>query len=113
MEIAFVYRRWEWGRALIRQRGLSEQDGSDNGRVLAITLLVVSLAVADSINPVTIAIAIYLGSTRDPRRRLASYAAGVFAVYLAGGLLLVLGPGALLRAAVEGSHTRASILALC
>ena len=74
--------------------------------MLAITLLVVSLAVADSINPVTIAIAIYLGSTRDPRRRLASYAAGVFAVYLAGGLLLVLGPGALLRAAAEGSHTR-------
>jgi hypothetical protein len=75
IEIAFTYRRWEWGRALIRQRGLGEQDVSDNGRVLAITLLVVSLAVADSINPVTIVIAIYLASTRDPGRRLASYAA--------------------------------------
>jgi cytochrome c biogenesis protein CcdA len=75
--------------------------------VLAITLLVISLAVADSINPVTIAIAIYLASTRDPGRRLAGYTAGVFAVYLAGGLLLVVGPGGLLRAAAEGSHTRA------
>jgi hypothetical protein len=50
--------------------------------VLAITLLVVSLGVADSINPVTIAIAIYLASTRDPQRRLAAYTAGVFAVYV-------------------------------
>ena len=60
IEIAVASRRWEWGPALIYQRGLSEQDVSDNGRVLAITLLVVSLGVADSINPVTIAIAIYL-----------------------------------------------------
>jgi cytochrome c biogenesis protein CcdA len=72
---------------------------------------VASLALADSINPVTIAIAIYLASTRDPQRRLARYAAGVFAVYLAGGLVLVLGPGVLLRAAVEGSHRRGFHLA--
>jgi len=30
----------------------------------------------------TVAIAIYLASTRDPQRRLAAYTAGVFAVYV-------------------------------
>ena len=80
IEIAVASRRWEWGPALIYQRGLSERDVSD-GRVLAITLLVVSLGVANSINPVTIAIAIYLASTRDPQRRLAA-TPGVFAVYV-------------------------------
>jgi cytochrome c biogenesis protein CcdA len=76
------------------------------GSMLAISMLVMSLAIADSINPITIAIAIYLVSTPSPRRRLASYAIGVFSVYLAGGLLFVLGPGELLRIAAAGSRTR-------
>ena len=83
----------------------------DNGAVLGTTLLVVSLGVTDSINPVTIAIAIYLAATPDPLRRLAGYAAGVFTTYLAGGLILVVGPGELLRTAVAGSHTRGFELA--
>jgi hypothetical protein len=52
----------------------------DNGRVLAITLLVASLAVADSVNPVTVAVAVYLSATPDPVRRLAGFATGVFVV---------------------------------
>lgn len=81
------------------------------GRVLAITLLVLSLGLADSINPVTIAVAIYLASTPDPQRRLAGYTVGVFAVYLAGGLVLIVGPGVLLRTATQGRDTRAVHLA--
>lgn len=83
----------------------------DNGIVLAIALLVLSLGLADSINPVTIAVAIYLASTPDPQRRLAGYTVGVFAVYLAGGFLLVVGPGVLLRTATQGRDTRPLYLA--
>jgi cytochrome c biogenesis protein CcdA len=78
----------------------------ENWRVLAITLLVASLALADSVNPVTIAVAVYLSATPDPVRRLAGFAVGVFVVYLAGGAVLVLGPGELLRTAVHGVHSR-------
>lgn len=77
-----------------------------NGSVLATAALVVSLAVADSINPVTVALAVYLASTPDPSRRLSSFALGVFSVYLVGGLVLVVGPGELLRSAAAGTHTR-------
>jgi hypothetical protein len=44
--------------------------------------------VADSINPVTIAVAVYLSATPDPVRRLAGFAVGVFVVYLREGLCL-------------------------
>jgi cytochrome c biogenesis protein CcdA len=60
--------------------------------MLALTLLVVSIAAADSINPSTVVPALYLAS-RPGARGLASFTAGVFAVYLAGGVILVLGPG--------------------
>jgi cytochrome c biogenesis protein CcdA len=55
-------------------------------------MLVASIGVADSINPSTIVPALWLASAPRPRR-LAFYTLGVFAVYLAGGLVLVLGPG--------------------
>lgn len=68
--------------------------------MLALTLLVASIAVADSINPSTVVPALYLASA--PRARgLASFTAGVFAVYLAGGIVLVLGPGPALIAALR------------
>jgi Sap, sulfolipid-1-addressing protein len=60
--------------------------------MLAVTLLVASVAIADSINPSTIVPALWLA--RAPNARgLASYTLGVFSVYLAGGLVLVFGPG--------------------
>jgi cytochrome c biogenesis protein CcdA len=74
--------------------------------VLAITLLVASLAVADSVNPVTVAVAVYLSATPDPVRRLAGFATGVFVVYLTGGAVLVLGPGELLLTVVDGVDSR-------
>jgi Sap, sulfolipid-1-addressing protein len=74
--------------------------------MIALALLVASIAVADSINPSTVIPALWI--CRAPRGRgLGSYALGVFAVYLAGGLLLVLGPGATLIAALH--HIGATI----
>ena len=71
--------------------------------MLELTVLVASIGVADSINPSTIVPAMWLAS--QPRARgLAFYILGVFAVYLAGGLVLVLGPGPSLIAALH--HVR-------
>jgi cytochrome c biogenesis protein CcdA len=69
---------------------------------LALTLLVASVALADSINPSTVVPALYLAG--GPRTRgLATYTVGVFLVYLAGGLVLVLGPGPALIAALHNA----------
>jgi len=56
-----------------------------------LTLLVASIGFADSINPSTVVPALWMAST--PRAHLASFTLGVFAAYLAGGLVLVFGPG--------------------
>lgn len=69
--------------------------------MLELLLLVITLGLADSLNPVTIAIAVYLATTEAPRRRLVAYTAGVFAAYFGGGLVLTLGPAAVLHAAVS------------
>ena len=71
-------------------------------RMLAVAILVASLAIVDSLNPVTILVAVYLGSTREPRRRLTGFVIGVFSVYLVGGLVLVLGSGELSDKALAG-----------
>ncbi len=68
--------------------------------------LVISIGVADSFNPTTIAPALYLASGRHPRRQVAEFTAAVFGVYLIGGLAIALGPGQLLLALVPrpGRH---------
>jgi len=73
--------------------------------VLEVSLVVISLAVADSVNPVTIAVALYLASTESSGSRLAGFTAGVFGVYALGGAVLILGPGQLLDTATTGSNT--------
>lgn len=75
--------------------------------MLEITLLVVSLALVDSVNPLTIAVALYLGSDERPHARVAAFAAGVLGVYGLGGAALLLGPAQLLATAVSSSDTRA------
>jgi cytochrome c biogenesis protein CcdA len=65
-------------------------------------IFVASIGLADSINPVTIAVALYLASTKEAVRRLAGYIAGVFATYTFGGLLLLYGPASLLRLVTHG-----------
>src|SRR5437660_818555 len=69
-------------------------------RVLALVALVVSVGIVDSLNPSTIGPALFLATAPDGARRLAGFTAGVLAVALAGGLVLTLGPGQAILAAV-------------
>lgn len=55
--------------------------------------LVLAIALADSVNPSTNVPGLFLASGRRPRRSVLEFAGGVFAVFLAGGLILTLGPG--------------------
>jgi cytochrome c biogenesis protein CcdA len=63
--------------------------------VLGLIVLVVSVALADAINPSTLAPALLLATERGAAKRLAEFTLGVFVVSLAGGLALLLGPGQL------------------
>ena len=84
-----------------------------NRGVFQPTLLVVSIALADSLNPSTMAPALYLTTVRRPRRRVAEFAAGVFVVNMVGGALLVLGPGQLILSAVpRTSHQAKHVIEL-
>ncbi len=58
--------------------------------LLAAVLLI---AVADSVNPSTVAPALYLAAGKTAVRSLIGFIAGVVVVYLVGGLVLLLGPG--------------------
>jgi len=62
--------------------------------------LVVSIGLADSLNPTTIAPALYLATGEHPRARLIQFTLGVLAVYFLGGALIALGPGQLLLSLV-------------
>ena len=59
--------------------------------MLALLGLAVSIGLADSINPSTVLPALYFATTPRPRQLLAAFAAGVFAVYFAGGVAVLLG----------------------
>lgn len=65
-----------------------------------LALLVASIGAADAINPSTVIPALWLAGT-PTAGGLGSYTLGVFAVYLAGGLALVFGPGPVLIAALR------------
>ena len=64
-------------------------------------VLMISIGLADSINPSTIAPALYLASTEHARSSVARFTFGVFVTYLAGGFLFALGPGQLVRDAIS------------
>jgi cytochrome c biogenesis protein CcdA len=61
--------------------------------VLALIALVVSIGAADALNPSTLAPALFFAVGPHARRDVAGFALGVFAVSLAGGLVLTFGPG--------------------
>lgn len=62
--------------------------------------LVVSIGLADSLNPTTIAPALYLASGNRARTQVVEFTVGVFGVYLIGGAAIALGPGQLLLSLV-------------
>ncbi len=73
--------------------------------MLTLVILVVSIAAIDSLNPSTLATASFLAVGRHAVRDVALFLLGVFAVSLAGGLALALGPGqALLAVVSKPSH---------
>jgi len=74
---------------------------------LGLVLAVAGIGLFDSLNPLTIAVGAFVASGERPVPRLAAYTAGIFAVYLAGGILLTLGPGALIRTATHRPDTTA------
>jgi len=58
--------------------------------------IVISIGLADSLNPTTIAPALYMAGGKRALSRVIEFTIGVFAVYLIGGLLIALGPGELI-----------------
>jgi cytochrome c biogenesis protein CcdA len=68
--------------------------------MLRVLGLVLSIGLADSMNPSTIAPGLYLASGSRALRDLTQFTAGVFAVTLLGGALVVVGPGEALLALV-------------
>jgi cytochrome c biogenesis protein CcdA len=70
--------------------------------------LVISIGLADSLNPSTIAIALYLATGERARARVMEFTLGVFGVYFLGGAAIALGPGQLLLSLVPhpGATTR-------
>jgi cytochrome c biogenesis protein CcdA len=77
--------------------------------VLALLLLVVSVGLADAINPTTLAPALLLATAPEGAKAVGRFTLGVFAVSLAGGLVLLLGPGQLILSALPhpSAHTKA------
>jgi cytochrome c biogenesis protein CcdA len=62
--------------------------------------IVISIGLADSLNPSTIAPALLLAGGEEPREHVARFTAGVFLVYFLGGVAIALGPGQLILSLV-------------
>lgn len=77
---------------------------SDNPPMLRLISLVVSIGIADSLNPTTIVPALYLAAGERPRHSVAQFTLGVFAIYLIGGAAVALGPGELLLDLIPHPH---------
>ena len=75
--------------------------------MLRLIALVLSIGLADSLNPSTLAPALYLATGEHAVRDLIQFTLGVVGVYLLGGLLLVIGPGAAILALVPHPHATA------
>ncbi len=58
--------------------------------------IMVSIGLADSLNPSTVAPALFLASGDEPRQHVRRFTVGVFLVYLIGGMVIALGPGELI-----------------
>jgi hypothetical protein len=68
--------------------------------MLRLMIVVASIGLADSLNPTTIAPALYIATGDEPRKQILEFTVAVFLVYLIGGLIIDFGPGHLLLALV-------------
>jgi cytochrome c biogenesis protein CcdA len=76
--------------------------------VLPLALLVASIGLADSVNPSTLAPALFVATGRRGEVQVARFTLGVFAVSFVGGLVIVIGPGQLIIDALPhpGHHAK-------
>ncbi|MFL5829933.1 MAG: GAP family protein [Solirubrobacteraceae bacterium] len=82
--------------------------------MLRLVGLVVSIGLADSLNPTTIAPALYLATGGErSRAQVAEFTFGVFAVYLLGGAIIALGPGQLILSLVPNPSVDARHIIEC
>ncbi|MDQ6817681.1 MAG: GAP family protein [Actinomycetota bacterium] len=58
--------------------------------------IAISIGLADSLNPTTVAPALYLATGQRARKRVTEFTIGVLVVSLVGGIAIALGPGQLL-----------------
>jgi cytochrome c biogenesis protein CcdA len=65
--------------------------------VIRLIGIVISIGLADSLNPTTIAPALYFATGERGRNRVAEFTAAVFAVYFIGGAAILVGAGNLLN----------------
>jgi len=65
--------------------------------MLRLVGIVVSIGLADSLNPSTIAPALYMATGERARGRVAEFTFAVFAVYFLGGAAIAVGAGELIR----------------
>jgi cytochrome c biogenesis protein CcdA len=68
--------------------------------MLRLAGVAIAVGLADSLNPSTVGPALYLATARKGALRVTLFAIGVFAVNLAAGIVLTIGPGRLLRGLV-------------
>lgn len=73
--------------------------------------IVLSIGLADSMNPGTIAPGLYLAMGKQPRSALGQFTFGVLAVNLLGGAAIALGPGSALLALVPRPDATARYIA--
>ncbi len=66
--------------------------------------IVISIGLADSVNPSTIGPALYMATGERGRGRVAEFTMAVFAVYFLGGAAIVLGAGAVFRSILPHPH---------
>jgi cytochrome c biogenesis protein CcdA len=74
--------------------------------MLRLMIVVASIGLADSLNPTTIAPALYIATGEHARKQVLEFTLGVFLVYLIGGLIINFGPGHLLLALVPHPSRR-------
>ena len=67
--------------------------------------IVVTIALGDSLNPSTIAPGLYVASGERARRRVLEFTIAVFVVHLAGGAIILIGPGQLFLSLRRGLGT--------
>jgi cytochrome c biogenesis protein CcdA len=78
--------------------------------MLRLMIVVASIGLADSLNPTTIAPALYIATGDHARKQVLEFTVAVFLVYLIGGLIIDFGPGHLLLALVPHPSRRVAYI---